>query len=81
MDPTTAALKAMAHVERPLEAAMQWAGISEAVANALRLSLGEFTLLRQIVHIPKNVWDTAIICTRVGLGEDARPLRPVEPSQ
>ena len=82
MDPTGAELEAIARHEAPLQEALRWTGLLDAAVTALREQTGEFTLVREVVHIPSEAWLAAAAAARVPVDKkEPRPLTPLELGQ
>ena len=65
MEPTETELGAI----NTLEEAYNWAGVEEDVRGNLNAELGNPTLIRDIVFVPRTTWDTVVGRTR-GLHPD-----------
>ena len=80
MDPTAAELEQI----NTLAEVAQWLGLAGATRTAVLRALGDPTLIRQVVLIPRSIYDAAINDARVqvpGAGDTPaieRPLSPVE---
>ena len=78
MDPTATELQAMAQPQgqgaTPLGEAIRWVGLTAPAVEALRGSLGQFTLARQIVFMPDAAWEQGLNDAQVA-AHDADPER------
>ena len=61
MDPSAAELAGMAD----LTAVLAWVGPAGGVFAGLRVAVGDFQLVREILLIPSTTWDASIAATRV----------------
>ena len=81
MDPSAQELAAFAN----LGDVVAWIGLQDVVLAALRVAMGDFQLLREVVLIPRTAWDDAVAAARVQPPGDgpppARALRPLELGQ
>ena len=74
MEPTETELGAI----NTLEEAYNWAGVEEDVRENLNAELGNPTLIRDIVFVPRATWDTVVGRTR-GLQPDDGGVGPRPP--
>ena len=74
MDPTEAELQAI----DGLEAAARWAGLEADLRGALLRIMGGLQRVREVPLIPRPTWDTMVGRIRLGEGDAARELSPVE---
>ncbi len=74
MDPTEVALQTI----DGLEAAANWAGVEQALREALVRIMGGLQRVREVPLIPRPTWDTCVGRLRMGDGAAARELTPVE---
>ena len=61
-----------------LEAAANWAGVEQALREALVRIMGGLQRVREVPLIPRPTWDTCVGRLRMGDGAAARELTPVE---
>lgn len=74
MDPTEAELQAI----DGLDAAARWAGLEGELRASLLRSMGGLQRVREVPLIPRPTWDTTVGRIRIGEGDAARELTPVE---
>jgi hypothetical protein len=81
MDPTAEELRAIGESGTPVQELIAWTGMATEVLAALRLSAGDFTLIRQSFMMPLDAWTVALQQARVSPETDNRILSALELGQ
>ena len=68
MDPTYAEVQAMGNIQD----VVAWVGMRPGVFAGLTEALGDFALFREIVAVPPDAWDAAVMTLRV-IQQEALP--------
>jgi hypothetical protein len=84
MDPSAAELQGIAAAEAPLQALVDWLGVSPVLLTAMRSSAGDFQRVRDLVLMPAAAWAAAAAAATVPaprVDEPTRPLNALELGQ